>query len=229
MTSARAAASWLWTALLVTACLSPRRLGQEAAEGALEALEPDASESTGRAPEATVDPSVRDLVHVAVEEALRASLEPGTGGGGAAGRAHDTSGVPSAAPDALVGAVAASIADGITRELTASLGPEGQGPLGESLSRLAQRTSEQVVDTTLEEVRSELHQMLPECGPADDPRRCLRQRVQSLSRAAGAGAVAGALAQLSPWGYLLAAAGGALIGALAVALFRPRGRGNARA
>ena len=109
-------------------------------------------------------------------------------------------------------AVAAQVAvQEATRQMVASLGPDGQGPLGVRLSR----TGEQVVTNAVGEVGAQLATLVPECtGP--DQLACIERRLQRTAHDTAASFTSGVKENIG-WQILLVAfalgAGGGVLGA----------------
>ena len=122
---------------------------------------------------------------------------------------------------APVEAMAEQAARAFSRQLTAELGPAGEGPLAMSLSA----TTGQVAASMAEGARGELAPLFPECRGAEAS-RCLDSAVERLSRAAAAGVAGGIGASLGMWPLVLVFGGGGLC-ALALAwawgIYRARG------
>ena len=109
-------------------------------------------------------------------------------------------------------AVAAQVAvEEATRQMVASLGPDGQGPLAVRLSR----TGEQVVTNAVGEVGTQLATLVPECtGP--DQLACIERRLQRTAHDTAASFTSGVKESIG-WQVLLVAfvlgAGGGVLGA----------------
>jgi hypothetical protein len=98
-----------------------------------------------------------------------------------------------------------------TQQLIAQLGPDGQGPLGVTLSRTGERISASVVGS----VGSELAALLPECtGP--DRMECIQRRLQETAHSTAASFTSGVKDSIG-WQILLVVfamgAGGGVLGA----------------
>jgi hypothetical protein len=108
--------------------------------------------------------------------------------------------------------LATQVARGLTAELGRQLGPDGSGPLGQSLSATAGR----MAGTMVEQSRNELGAVFPECGGLEGA-QALRCRDAALGRLGGAfseGIAGGLVRAFRPWLLVLSFAGGLLVGLL---------------
>ncbi|HMF41809.1 MAG TPA: hypothetical protein VKQ32_14125 [Polyangia bacterium] len=102
-----------------------------------------------------------------------------------------------------------------TRQMVVSLGPDGQGPLASSLSRIGQQIGHQVVTNAVDDVGAQLAALVPECtGP--DPLACVERRLQRTAHGTAASFTSGVKESIG-WQVLLVAfalgAGGGVLGA----------------
>jgi hypothetical protein len=123
-----------------------------------------------------------------------------------------------------VGALGSGFSEGFTlglsRQLQVELGPNGEGPLGQTLTRVVEHASAAAVTGAVQHLAP---MTSVECGGLDS-KACADMRVYELSRSAANGFVSGLVAAFRLPLMILAFAGGfavALIGALL--LFRRRG------
>jgi hypothetical protein len=179
-------------------------MGKRAAEGAVKAIEAQASAG----PEQQI---ARVAATRAVEGAVSALEEP-------AQRE-----IIQRLVNEAVSAAATLAVQQATQQMVAELGPDGDGPLALSLSRTGERVSASAVGS----VGSEIARLAPECvGP--DPLGCLERRLQQTARSTAASFTAGVRDTVG-WQLLLVAfvlgAGGGLLGAWLWSLRHVRRRG----
>jgi hypothetical protein len=114
----------------------------------------------------------------------------------------------------------AGFALGMSRQLQLELGPDGSGPLGKSLSGLAQEMSGAVTNGVV----AELSPVDKDCaGP--DRKGCVDRRVYDMSRVAAVGFADGVAHSLRLPVLVLTFAGGFVIALIAMAAFRRRSDG----
>jgi hypothetical protein len=138
--------------------------------GALSALnQPDQQAELGRA------------VGVATDSAIASALgAPPTTGAWGGGPPSETGSPMRALGDQL----STGFAQGMSRQLRLELGPDGTGPLGQSLSRLAQGMSGAAASSVVAELAPVA--TATDCaGP--NRQHCIEQRTYDLSRTAAAG------------------------------------------
>ena len=167
-------------------------MGKRAAEGAVKAIEEQASAG----PEQQI---ARIAAERAVEGAVSALEEPAQ------------KEIIQRLVNEAVSAAATIAVQNATRQMVAELGPDGEGPLAVSLSRTGERVSAAAVSS----VASEIALLAPECvGP--DPLGCLERRLQQTARSTAASFTAGVKDTVG-WQLLLVAfalgVGAALLGA----------------
>ncbi|NOK11229.1 hypothetical protein [Corallococcus exercitus] len=128
-----------------------------------------------------------------------AGLPEGAGTGGSGSRTYSST-------------LASQVARGMSAELERQLGPEGEGPLGQSLSATAGR----MATTLVEQSRQELGSVFPECEGRQGA-EAVACRDASLTRLGGAfsqGVAGGLVRSFQPWLLGLAFGGGLLVGML---------------
>lgn len=108
--------------------------------------------------------------------------------------------------------LASQVARGLSAELERQLGPEGEGPLGQSLSVTAGR----MATTMVEQSRQELGSVFPECEGRQgaEAEACRDAALTRLGGAFSQGVAGGLVRSLQPWLLGLAFGGGLLVGML---------------
>jgi hypothetical protein len=177
---------------LLPACAA--RIGQRAAQGAMQTMREEAANPTGT-------PASQLAAERAVKGAMNALDDPEQ-------RARIQKMISEA-----VAAVTRTMVEDASAELVAQLGPDGSGPLAVSLSQTGQRVSASVAGGVIGGVGSELGGLAPEChGP--NRAACLQQRLQETTRTTAASFSKGVRDsigwQLLLVAFVLGAAGGAL-------------------
>jgi hypothetical protein len=177
------------------------QIAGNATRGTLEAIdEPLGQEQLSRA------------VGIATESALSTAMETfrqrGAWGGGPPSTYGTTVG-------SFGGDLSSGFALGISRQLQIELGPDGTGPLGKSLSGMAQEMSGAVANGVV----AELSPVDNECtGP--DRKSCIDRRVYDVSRLAAIGAADGVAHSLRFPVLVLTFLGGFVVALIATAAFR---------
>jgi hypothetical protein len=221
----------------VTALGCAHRAGQKATRGAVEELQRSTQErrqlgepafmeqAAGNAVIGTMnaldDPARQEqlarIVGTATQSAFNTAMgsfrQPGAWGGG-----------PRAAYGAPIGAFgndfSAGFALGMSRQLQVELGPDGSGPLGKSLSGLAQEMSGAVASGVV----AELSPVEKDCaGP--DRKGCVDRRVYDMSRVAAIGFADGVAHSLRIPVLVLTFLGGFVVALIATSAFRRRSDG----
>ncbi|HYO57254.1 hypothetical protein, partial [Archangium sp.] len=191
-----------------------REAAEEVTKGLLDALS---------APEQVMQ--MRQFVDALVSQSLRSAAGggvpgPGAGssgnmGGGGTGVGPGVGGAGPVGGGAGMGSVSGLTGD-VTRalgmELERLLGPDGKGPLAQSLAA----TAGQVATSMIQQSRDELGTLFPECAGLGGTaaRACMEERVAQLGAAFSRGATVGVRQALQPWLFLLAFGGGLLVGLL---------------
>ncbi len=131
------------------------------------------------------------------------------GGGGGAGEGPGGSGLAPRGPMPLL---ASQLAQGLSAELGRQLGEDGTGPLARSMSAAAG----QVASSLIQQSRSELGALFPECAGMDGERarRCQEARLAGLSESIGGGVARGMFQAAQPVLLVLAFGGGLILGLL---------------
>jgi hypothetical protein len=122
---------------------------------------------------------------------------------------------------ALGGGFSEGFAFGLSRQLQAELGPNGDGPLAQTLTRVVERASAAAVAGAAQQLAP---MTAAECAGMDN-KKCADMRVYELSRSAADGFVDGLGAAIHLPLMILAFAGGlltALLGALVFVVSRRR-------
>ena len=114
-----------------------------------------------------------------------------------------------------VSVAAATAVEEATRHMIAQLGPDGQGPLADSLARTGERVSGAAAAAAMSGIGRELARLFPECdGP--DRMDCIERRFQQGARTTAASVTSGVNESIG-WRLLLLmfllGAGGGLLGA----------------
>lgn len=222
----------------LTACATAaRQIGGATAEGAVQEIRQQQEKSAGeedmtaitrmaaeQATQGVLDAlsqperqaQIRQLVDTMVEQSLRSvagggvpGLGDGPGGGGGAGVGGAGAGGAGMSPASRL---SADLARGMGAEMERLLGPDGTGPLAQSMAA----TAGQVAASVIKQSRDELGTLFPECAglQGEAARACMEERVAQLGAAFSRGATEGARDALRPWLLLLSFAGGLLVGLL---------------
>jgi len=114
-----------------------------------------------------------------------------------------------------VSVAAATAVEEATRHMIAELGPEGEGPLSDSLARTGERVSGAAAAAAMSSMGRELAGLFPECsGP--DRLECIERRFQQGARSTAASVTSGVNDSIG-WRLLLLmfllGAGGGVLGA----------------
>ena len=170
-----------------------QRIGQKAAAGAVSELKQHATEQ---------DPD-KQPAHIAGERAVEGAVS-------ALDAPEQREAIQRLVAEAVSVATRTAV-ENATQALIAQLGPDGQGPLGVSLSHTGERVSASAVGG----LGSELATLLPECtGP--DRMDCINKRLQETARSTAASFTAGVKDSIG-WHLLLImfalGAGGGVLGA----------------
>jgi hypothetical protein len=191
------------------------RVGQDTATGALSVLSSDQGlERLSKIVEVSVTRSF--------EAALRAPpsaspAQPGGGPGRVRGRVHARSVVEQLASES-----ASAASDALSIQLQRALGPDGRGPLAESLSATAANVS----GAAARGARGELNGLFLGCANGD--RACVEAGVRSLGRAAASGFVEGILGSVAWLALLVAFVVGLLVAVAVSGTWRLVGRTRQR-
>jgi hypothetical protein len=170
------------------------RIGQKAAEGAMNSMREQAANRTG-------PPPVQVMAEHAVAGAMNALDDP------------EQQARIQKMVSAAVAAVTRTMVEDASQQLVAELGENGTGPLAISLAQASERVSASVAGGVVGGVGSQLATLVPECnGP--NRTACLEQRLQQTTRATAATFSKGVRDSIG-WQFLLLAfalgiAGGAL-------------------
>lgn len=222
-----------------------RDVAKQGTEGALESIQAEKEQRTAE-DQATIDAVARrnseqvarGMMDAVVKKDAPATVPlaatPGEGGpGGLAANAPVTAPMApgTGGSGSFSSMLAAQVARGLTAELGRQLGPDGSGPLGQSLSATAGR----MAGTMVEQSKSELGAVFPECGGLEGA-QALSCRDAALGRLGGAfsqGIAGGLIRAFQPWLLALTFAGGLLVGlllflSLSVAKLRRESSGAAR-
>ncbi|ATB30846.1 hypothetical protein [Melittangium boletus] len=108
--------------------------------------------------------------------------------------------------------LASEVARGLSTELGRQLGPDGTGPLGQSLSATAGR----IASSMVQQSRDELGSLFPECGglQGEQARACRDAQLASLGASFTRGATQGLVQAVRPWLLVFTFTGGLLVGLL---------------
>jgi hypothetical protein len=204
------------TAALVAACAHHQ--GGQATQGALEAFRTEPPEGSHRPAERigreTTEGMLNQLtspeglasVSKVVDAAVTRSLEAALGGYGGPGERR--AGRAPSLVDRMARDSAAGFSAGFTEELRLAFGPDGRGPLAESLSA----TAGEAARSAVRGVGGELGDLFPGCR-GEDRQACAEAAVRSLGRAAAAGFVDGIVGSAA---WPMAAGLGFLLGVAAI-------------
>jgi hypothetical protein len=187
-----------------------RLTGQQMTQGVLDALsQPETVAQMRRLVDALVSQSLRSLAGRGVPREANGpavATGPGVGGGGPGiGGGAGTGQGP-------VSSLAADVARALALEMERQLGPDGTGPLAQSLSA----TAGQMASSIVQQTRNEFGMVFPECEGLQGAaaRACVNARLSELGAAFTRGATEGVREALRPWLLLLAFAIGLLVGLL---------------
>ncbi|RKH89912.1 hypothetical protein D7Y21_08800 [Corallococcus sp. AB045] len=202
-------------------------VAKQGTEGALESIQEHEAEKTAEE-QATDDALARREAEQAARGMLDAVTRPETpptapgdppsGGpvaevpGGVLGHASGGTGTGGSGFETYSSTMASQVAKGLSAELERQLGPEGEGPLGQSLSATAGR----MATTMVEQSRQELGSVFPECEGRQGA-EAVACRDAALTRLGGAfsqGVAGGLVRSFQPWLLGLAFGGGLLVGML---------------
>jgi hypothetical protein len=192
----------LWVAASTAACVSGQNIGGGATAGALEEIkkqqaimkaageqlpmEQIAGNSVRGALSAINQPDQQAelgrAVGVATDSAIASALgaPPTTGAWGGGPPSENVSPMRALGDQLSVG-----FTQGMSRQLRLELGPDGTGPLGQSLSRLAQGMSGAAASSVVAELAPVATGTTDCAGP--NRQQCIEQRTFELSRTAAAG------------------------------------------
>jgi hypothetical protein len=161
-----------------------RVMAGRAVAGALETLETPEQRARLQALIAAVVDSATRAAVAGVSQALEGATEAAI------------EGMTTAVGDATRAAV-----DSAARQLVTQLGPSGEGPLGQSLTRTGAVMSAAVVGGVMSGAGDHLGALAPACDGAD-PFTCIERRLGSLAQTTGAGFAAG-VAKSIRWPLLM--------------------------
>jgi hypothetical protein len=176
-----------------------QRVGHDTATGALDMLSSDEGLS-----------QLSKIVETSVARSFEAALRVPHGSAAAGpGLAHGRRGGPGprSVVERIAGDSATAASAAMTLELQRALGPDGHGPLADSLSA----TAEQVSGAAARGARTELGGLFPGCPQGD--RACIEAGIQSFGRAAASGFVEGLLGSARWLALVLAFLVGLLVAA----------------
>jgi hypothetical protein len=186
----------------VLACATVAR---HTTEGALEAIREEKDQFAQER-----DAASRRTAGEITRGALEGLTEPGAGGA----VASTGTGGSGPGPGGLgpVPSLASQVTRAFSAELERQLGPDGTGPLAQSLSA----TAGQVASSMIQQSRNELGTLFPECGglQGKEARACRDTQVSQLGASFSRGAAQGLLQAVRPWLLLLTFAGGLIVGLL---------------
>jgi hypothetical protein len=108
--------------------------------------------------------------------------------------------------------LASQVVRAFSAELERQLGPDGTGPLAQSLSA----TAREVASSVVQQSRNELGTLFPECGglQGEEARACRDTQLARLGSSFSRGAAEGMVQAFRPWLLLLTFAGGLIMGLL---------------
>jgi len=192
---------------VLSCATAARHIGESTTEGALEAIRADKEKFAQQEDEASRR-TASEITRGALEGLTYAEAPPPTGPGGGTLAPTGTGGsglgpVPS---------LASQVARAFSAELERQLGPDGTGPLAQSLSA----TAGQVASSVVQQSRNELGTLFPECAglQGEEARACRDSQLARLGASFSRGAAEGMVQAFRPWLLLLTFMGGLLVGLL---------------
>jgi len=197
----------VWLSGVLSCATAARHIGESTAQGALEAIREDKEKFAQEEDDASRR-TASEITRGALEGLTYPEAPPPTEPGGGAMASTGTGGsglgpVPS---------LASQVVRAFSAELERQLGPDGTGPLAQSLSA----TAGEVASSVVQQSRNELGTLFPECGglQGEEARACRDTQLARLGSSFSRGAAEGMVQAFRPWLLLLTFAGGLIVGLL---------------
>jgi hypothetical protein len=197
----------VWLSGVLSCATVARNIGDSTTQGALEAIREDKEKFAQQEEEASRR-TAGEITRGALEGLIYPEAPSPTDPGGGA-RASTGTGGSGLGP---VPSLASQVARAFSAELERQLGPDGTGPLAQSLSA----TAGQVASSVVQQSRDELGTLFPECGglQGEEARACRDEQLARLGSSFSRGAAEGMVQAFRPWLLLLTFGGGLIVGLL---------------